>query len=711
MVINEQRATTRGTSGDFADVPGSDPIVREAMKRFRRAAEWEASARTNFMEDYKLANADTFNGYQWPNDIRRNRDVDERPCLTINKVRQHNLQIINDAKQNKPSIVTRPTGNGATYESSQIFNDIFRHIEYISNAQVAYDTATLFQVEAGLGVLRVATDYAGPDTLDQEIFIRSVPDPLTVYFDPDAKEKDKSDGRFAFVFENVPKDEFDQRYPQYKGMGTQSTLNEGGDWLTKDHIRIAEYFRRVEREDKLIAVKDPETGQRRQTKGSKLHSDLLSAVLDDPMTKWRTISETVVEWFLIVGDTIVEEEEWLGSTIPLIPVIGEETVINGIMDRKGHTRALIDPQRMYNWFASQAVEFSALQTKTPWLAPALAIEGYETYWDNANRITSSTLPYNAYDDAGNPLPPPSRIAPPDTSPSYLQGMQTATMEFMMVSGQNEAYFGEKSNERSGKAIQQRERQGENATYHYIDNLAIAIRRVGKIILEIIPKVYDTERVMFIVAENNQSYEVQIDPKAKVAFEQQMNANSEVIKRIFNPNVGRYDVEADVGPAYATKREEAFNAYTLILTQAPQLAAIIGDLLFEAADFPMADEAKERLRRMVPAQALGTGPSQAEQQLQSQVQNLTQLLQKTMEQLSIDKLKLRGHDEARDVDAYNAETARLKVIGAGNIDQGQLRVTVAQLLHEMNSTQLDKLLQFNANGDTDTNTAASVTSPV
>jgi hypothetical protein len=193
---------------------GDDRIIAEAQRRFKYCEEWESRARKLFLEDLKFSQADSDNGYQWPNEVRRNRDVDERPCLTINKTRQHNLQIINDCKQNKPRCAVRPVGDGATYESAQVYEGLFRHIEYISNASVAYDTATSFQVQAGIGYWRVVTDYLGNDNFDQEIFIRRIKDPLTVYLDPDINELDGSDARFGFIFDDMPLDEFRAAYPE-----------------------------------------------------------------------------------------------------------------------------------------------------------------------------------------------------------------------------------------------------------------------------------------------------------------------------------------------------------------------------------------------------------------------------------------------------------------------------------------------------------------
>lgn len=640
---------------------GDEKIIAEAKRRFHQCESWEANARKLFLDDLKFSNADTDNGYQWPNAIRRNRDIDERPCLTINKTRQHNLQIINDAKKNTPSIKIHPTGDGATYQSAQVFEGVVRRIEYISNAAIAYDCASTFQVQGGIGYWRVVTDYTGEDSFDQDIFIRRIRDPLNVFLDPDIAEVDGSDARYGFVFDDMSLEDFEKAYPKYKDKASQAALGNGDGWIDTDHVRVCEYFRKEEKEDRLLAFTNPSTGRQEIIPSRKVPKDLLDQVVDAPDTEFRTTMYDVVMWYLIVGDEVIERREWPGKYIPIVRVVGEETIIDGKLDRKGHTRALKDPQRMYNYFASSSVEHLALQTKIPFIAPAKAIEGVETYWETSNTVNHAVLPYNHVDDDGNEMPAPTRAQSPTPSSGYLEAMKVALNEMMMVSGQYEANFGQKSNEKSGIAIQERQRQGDTATYHFIDNLAIGIRFTGKIIMDLIPKVYDTARVMRIMAQDGQSAEILIDPQARVAWEQKKQKLAVAVAGIFNPNVGKYDVQVDVGPGYATKREEAFNAFSQIATQNPELMNVIGDLLFKNADFPGADEIAERLQRLVPPQAKGEGPTPEMQMLQSQLDQLMSMNSQLLNDLEKSKMELKDKEQKNVIDTFKAVTDRLNVL--------------------------------------------------
>lgn len=666
-------------------------LIKEVKKRYERASKWESTFRARFIDDLKFDAADAYNNYQWPNSVRRLRDIDDRPCLTINKTAQHNLQVINDGKQNKPEVRVRPVGGEATYESAQCYEGLMRHIQYQSEFSTIHDQASAFQIRAGFGVYRVATDYAGDDSMDQEIFIRPIVDPLSVMFDPDAKASDKSDGRWALLFDNIDKEEFKEIYPEYKDFtpSRDISVSQSDDWIGENHVRICEYFYKAQKEHRVIRFTDPDTGDVRQVPVNEVPEDLLDRVLDAPSTRQRTVVLNEVRHCVIVGDCIAEENVWPGRYIPLIPVIGQESVIDGIMDRKGHTRALIDPQRMYNYWASAAVEFGALQTKSPWVAPAAAIEGHEQKWNVANKQNASVLPYNHMDDEGNEIPAPVRPQPPEQAPLYLSGMQTTQMEMMMVSGQYQSQMGQQGNERSGKAIQERQRQGDNATYHFIDNQAIAIRLLGKILLDLIPKVYSTPRVLQILAQDGKtSIPVKIDPQAAQGYIQELGQDQQIAKRIFNPNVGKYDVLADIGPAYASRREEAFNAMTQIMTQAPETTALIGDILFKNADFPGAEEAAQRLERMVPAQAKGQGPSQAEQQLSQELQKVQGVNTTLMSELAKMKLQLTGKQEMRDIDSYKAESERLGVLAKNGIMEPEgFGVLVKQLVEDALQTHI------------------------
>lgn len=683
---------------------GTNNLLEEARERFRECSEWESNYRKKYVEDLKFATADSYNGYQWPDDIRHTRDLNDRPCLTMNIVRQHVLQIENEARRNKDSARILGLGNGATQESANVVKAIIRHIEYVSKAQRnAYTPARHFQVAAGIGWWRLITDYESNDSFDQEIYIEGVADPLTVYMDPACQKPDCSDGRYAFIFSFLPRDLVTALVPDYPWLTNAPKMPIGiapGEsfFIEKDNWMVCEYFRKVPRQDRLVSF--VAGGERQYIRASMLPPEIREDLLGDDLTMVRNIVDQVVEWKLIVGDMVVDETIWPGKYIPLIRCLGEEVVIGGILDRKGHTRALQDAQRMYNYNASAAVEFGALQTKSPWVAPAAAIEGLEGIWNTANVENHSVLPWKHVDD-DNPdkdIPPPIRTQPPQTSPVYTEGMQMAFQQMMMTSGQWYNQLGMMGNERTGTAIQERMDQGATATYHFQDNYEDALIYTYQQIIDLIPKVYDTRRVKHILADDGTEMEVDIDPRAAMAYMQELDRNNEVIRRVFNPSLGKYDVAAEIGPNIASKRKEAVDALTVILTEAPALTSIIGDIMLRNMEFDDAQEAAMRLKRMVPPQALGQGPTPQEMALQQQVAQLQNALATAIQQSGKDELKLLGKDQMRDIDVYKAETDRIKALQPMlPMDPEGLQQLIESLIDQALNANLEPILQANMPG--------------
>ncbi|MDC6134334.1 portal protein, partial [Burkholderia gladioli] len=582
-------------------------------------------------------------------------------------------------KAQKPSVKVHPVSNGATYESAQAFESVIRHIEYLSNAQTAYDRALEFQVGGGIGFWRIQTDYIDDNAFDQQIFIRQVDDPFSVYMDPDIKEQDGSDSMFAFLFSDVPDEEYLEKYGR-EGLGVTTTIETDPSVTGRmGYTRILEYFEVVESKDWMYAFRAG--AEVRTLRWSQMDEQLRELVRKAEESGLdlhkRRIKDRQVWWYLIAGEQVIERRRWAGKYIPLVRCIGEEFVLDGKLERKGLVRYLIDPQKMYNFNASSQSEFVQAQGKTPWIASPQAIAGYENYYKTANHINHAWLPYNAYDDAGQPLQPPVRAQPPTISPAYEAGMEAAAEQMKMASGQYDALMGAPSNETTGVAIDRRARQGERATYHFIDGQAKAIRFTGKILIDLIPKVMSTERVIRTQGEDQKETTLEIAPNSPLGISKRGDVS------IFNPSVGTFDVVADVGPNFQTRRAEAFNAFKEIMAQNAELVSVAGDLFLRAADFPMADELAERLEnwiRVSNPSVLGEAPSPQVQQLQQQVQQLSQQLQAAQQALSdkgethrlqqqrndidyLNHLALRtDEDHQKAVNAYKAVTERLKALG-------------------------------------------------
>ena len=678
-----------------------EDILEEAQERFERAQEHQSYAHENFRSDMRFANGTDENQYQWDDGIRAARVG--RPCLTINKARIHCLQITNDARQNPAQVRVSPVADRASYESAQIFEGVIRHIEYISNAQLAYATATYNQVVGGIGYWRVLTDYVDDDSLDQDIFIRRIPDPTNIFLDPDIQQYDGSDARWAFVFYDMERSEFDAKYPRADREDDDDVIGSGplnnrGPWRSDDkHVRLVEYYRKGEEADTLIELVDGTT-----LRESELPDGALKQIrAQNLITRQRKIAIPTVEWFLIAdNDKIIDRRPWPGKYIPIVRVPCEEIIIDGKLDWVSHTRHLRDAQRLYNWYSSSAAEFVALQSKAPYVGTAEGIGPYKAQWERANIDNQSVLLYQGIDpETGQPLPPPQRAQPPVMAAAYMEGLKIAQQEMMLATGQYQAVMGEPSNETSGVAINARQRQGDNATYHVIDHLASAIRFTGRILIDLIPRVYDTRRVLMIIGEDGSEQAVHVDPEAAEAHQQAPDPTrpgqaaddpEAAVRTIWNPNIGRYAVVSDVGPSYATKRQQSFDAFSQIMAKNPSAWPVIGDFWAKAADFPGAEELAERMKRGLPPQ-YQDGPDPQVAQLQNQLQTIAQHGQQIAQQADahvaslqaeIVRLQEQLRDRSSDVATkdYSAETDRLKAIAAA--DPAAAQVVIRHMLSQL-----------------------------
>lgn len=666
------------------------------QKRFKECQEWESTFRQRFKDDIRFNFADSDNQEQWDAKVRATRQIAGQPMVTINKTHTHWLHVVNQSKENKPQVQVSPTGDESTYESAQILEQIIRRIEYISDAQTAYDRATEFQVAGGIGYWRIVTDYTDADGFDQEIYIRQIPDPLSVYLDPHIKTQDGSDARYGFVFNDMPRDDAERKYENI--VKKQAISDSPDGWNSRNTVRVAEYYEREESKEWLYAI-EREDGSTNMVRESALPAEareLLEKALDEGNAQRRRVSKWTVKWYLIVGEEIVDRSEWVGSYIPIIRVPGEEIVIEGRLDRKGLVRYLKDPQRSYNYNASAALEYGALQSKSPYIAPVEAIEGLENYWATANTQNHAYLPYNSADENGNPVQKPERQAPPTSAPVYMEGMQAAEHAMMMATGQYEATFSAQGNEISGVSIEQRQKQGERVTFHFQDNLAKAIRFTGKQLIDLIPKVYDTRRVIRIMGESGDEQQIQIDPQAPRSLQKTENGAEAKIAAIFNPRVGSYDVVAKVGPNFETRRQQAFDAMTQLLAAQPQLSGVIGDLYMLMADFPAADKLQERMRNWIQTMTpgiLGDGPSPQVLQLQQQLQQASQIIDHLGRQLQDKTVQHELEQKRIVIDAANHEALRMVNDNKAILDAFKAETDrLAKLLPRMSDAAIEPIVR-------------------
>ena len=595
-----------------------DDIVTEAKKRFERAKAYYGPSRVLAVEDTKFALGDSDNGWQWPDDIAQERSIARRVKLTVNTTAQHCNQVINQIRQNRPSCKVSPVDGGADKKTADILAGLIRNIQASSNADDAHDIAAEHATYGGEGYWRVKTDYESETSFDQAIEICPIPNPCRVYIDVDAKELDKSDAEWGFIFEDCSKEQFKRDYPE---IDPSSWIDDRKGWINAESFVKAEYFYCEYKKDAACLLADGTT--------------VLESEMPPGAVCIKKRPTQVKQWkhCIIVGghDKPLDETDWAGDYLPIVSVVGKEVNVNGEIVRKGLVRDLKDPARIVNYAYSETVQTLALQNKIPYVAAQEAIEGHENQWRNANMSNDAYLPYNAYDSNGQPLPPPRRQDPAVMPAAQIQLLELSLAQMRGSSGQQNANFGIKSEAASGVGIQRLKAQGEVATYHFPDNLARGLKYEAKLLIDLIPKIYTKERVLRVLGIDGQAQMATLAPDMPGAYAEV--PSDEDIQRIFNPSVGRYDVAIDTGPSFQSQRQESQAVMVELARSDPSLMQKAGDIIVRSMDFQDADKLAERLAKTLPpglADEKG-GKDQQVAQLTQQLQQMQQESQQHIEQ--------------------------------------------------------------------------------
>jgi hypothetical protein len=614
-----------GTPEDTDDV---ENFLFGVVKRFNEVESYESVNRREGVDDLRFRKGD-----QWPEAIKSSRTIDKRPCLTINKLPTFIHQIVNDQRQNRPAINVSPVGDGSDPEVAKMLKGLIKYIERCSNADVAYDTGFESAVTIGWGFWRVLTDYEGPDTFDQTIHIKRISNPFTVYLDPNADEPDGSDAQWGFITDMLPREEYREMYPDFplEAWNEDGVGDEYKNWSTQTHVRIAEYFYYEHTERTLLALSNGHVGWE-----DELADEILDEIDANPdmIVNERVVEDKKVKWCKLTAYDILEEQEWPGKYIPIIRVIGDEINLEGRISYQGIVRAAKDPQRMYNFWCTSETELIALAPKAPWIMEEGQIEGHEQRWADANIKSLPFLLYKGTNVAGKPAPPPQRqqFAGPPTG--VVQAKISAAQDMQAVTGiRFDATQQERMYDESGKALRELKRVGDLGNYHYIDNLSRSLKYTGRILIDLIPKVFDTPRILTILREDGSEQMAKLDPNLPQPYEKREEGDE--VQLLYNPKLGDYDVTVTVGPSFATKRQEAADSMLQFMQAVPQSGPLIGDLISKNMDWPGAEEISSRLASMLPPHLL----DEKLEQLPPEAKALVSSLMQQMEQLKAE------HDKA------------------------------------------------------------------
>ena len=625
-------------------------IVQEAQERLEAAWIQDRENREDAFMDLKFLAGD-----QWPNEIRLQREAQNRPCLTINRLPQFVNQVANTVRMNPPAIKAIPAGGEATAELAEIYSGLFRQIQYRSNATHVFANAVYYAVACGIGHFRIVTDYADEDGFDQEIRIKRIQHPLSVFWAPGSVEPSRSDAEYCLVSEIMGRKEFQKRFPgaAMSDFMAPSDLNaeSGLFWANRDGVRVCEYWVKRPHERTIVRLAGGVTLDITEVEPKELQG--LGIVAE------RKVRSHKVEHYLLSGEEVLEgPNQWAGRHIPIFPVIGSETSLETKVIRSGLIRFSRDSQQLYNFWRSAAAEAIALAPRAPFVATPSMIAKFKGQWDTQNTVSRPYLLYEP--DPEVPGGRPMREPPPDIPAALVNESAMAADEMKATTGIYDAALGARSNEISGVAIRARESQGGVSALHYQDNLMATLNHLGTVLIDLIPKIYDSERTVRIMREDESHLPVRINVPVMGVNGKPMLLN--------DLSQGTYDVRVKIGPSYATRRAEAADAMLQFIQAVPQAAGVAGDLVARNMDWPGADEIADRLKRMLPPQISGEAPPPGVEIAQAQ----QQAYQAALAQAHLNRVQglaakseaeaMRAHAEAQDAAARTLSTVASTVYG-------------------------------------------------
>jgi len=584
---------------EYDKTDSTEPVNTETRmagirKRFASCQDAESELRRAWLDDLKFV---MIAGHQWDGHLGEYRG--NRPKYEFNKLRPTIKQVINDNRKNTPSIKVRATEDGDK-ELADIRQGLIRNVESRSKADEAYDWGAMYAITCGFGCWTIATEYADEGSFDQDICIKRIQNPLSVWFDPAARELDRRDARFAFIESRLSKADFKAKYPGKELKSFDGPGRDGdrfGDWFGEDFVRIAEYWYKETAKKTIHQLSD----------GRVVDADEWDALADDaanppidpqtgqpvspPVTvvQSREVSTTKIRMEVISGAEVLEgPTDWAGKFIPIVPVWGDIVNVEGKDEWYGMTRMARDAQTLYNYNRSNLVEIIANQPRAPWLYTAKQIEGYESIWQRQGRDNPLGLPYNPDPQAASTAP--TRDAPPQFPAAMANASSMDADDIKATTGVYDASLGAQGNETSGRAIQSRQRQTDTTTFDYSDNIARAIQYTGEIINDLIPHIYDTDRQIRILGDDGSEDYIRIN---KPVFDQ---ATGQWVK-VNDLSQGRYDVTVTTGPSFATSRMETLDAMMQLVQAGGPLQPLAFYLAIKNMDLPGVDDILEGARRL------------------------------------------------------------------------------------------------------------------
>lgn len=662
-------------------------VLSDAQKLYQESLDAMRDQRIQVEQDIRFS--DPSNPQQWDEAVKIQREGDpggKRPCLVMDQTGQYVANVAGQIEKQPPAIHAIPVGGGAEKQAAEQIDGRFRHIEHASRAAQHYARALTSAARAGVGYLVVRPVYVDRALGWQEPRISSEPDPMKVVFDPWSVETDGSDATFGFILTSMSIANFEKQWKGKDALDFGDPENTRRDNNRKS-LLIAEQWYQESSTRNMIVYHD-QSGQEASDLEEDYHECCQQAGMQLPVIRTYADKYQNIKWRRMSGADVLEESEYPAESIGIVPVYGYVGFAEGRMKYCGIPRRARNPQQAYNYHISEQLAYIGTQPKAPWIASKRAVSGVEKIWDRAATESRAWLPWNDQDEDGQ-ISAPTRVNTGSNLVNHEAGAAQAIRDIQASIGMYQANLGAQSNETSGVAIESRKQQGEASTAHFPAHMSASLGQIGNIVMQMDARLTDTQREQPIIGVDGSAGKISVNPEQKTSFERMPGGGVSI-----NPNVGKYGVRVVVGASYSTQRSQTNAAFGEIMRGNPELAPTVAPFWAQTLDFPGSDKFAQAMAAMSPppvkaiiqpeGQDEGPDPAKMAQQMQEMQQALEQKDQALQEAIQHAHAAQEDADQAigaladakrvadvrereLDIEAYNAETARLKVTGA-NVDQ-------------------------------------------
>lgn len=681
-----------------------DPLLKEAVKgKISPPSDYvekfgNKEAMTEFLKDIRQQYSDALGadqanrldansdfdfviGNQWDKEVMEKRQTAGLPCLVFNRILPFVLTVLGERSLSMTSIKVLPDKDG-TVQIAKIREGLIRHIEKMSNAQIAYDKAYHNQVVGGDGAFAINLSYVSDDVFDQKITIDPIENPFSVVWDHHSVDPTGKDARFVFTMEVMTKNEFNRIYPDadagdFMSTGVPNEEPSNFSWETIDMVRVARYYRVRYSEVLLAMMGDGSVRDITDVEEEELLEIINNIALDSDENPYiRQVRKPYVEMWVTNGRALLEPVVIFNCPrVPIIRVMGHDICFGTKRVRWGLVRYLKDPQRLHNYWRSILAERLAAAPRAKWLASVESVGQFEKDYETAATSHKALLRWNA--DSGTP---PIQILPIPLETALVQEASMAAQDLRDISNMHEASMGMQSNEVSGKAVLARQRQSSVSLYVYTKNMNEAVKEAGRVINELIPYVYDAPRIIKIIGDDDNEQDIEINLDGALSI-----------------GTGKYSVNCSVAPTFATKRAESAEYMSTVVNAMPEVMSSIAPDIIRIQDWPNADKIADKLEQIRDPMSRDTSKMSEEEKMaymqqkqqQEQMQQEQAMLQ--MESLQVDLAYKRAQTEESLARAEQAKAIALKaMIDAGiSEDEANSKIQTATVDNVLKVMQSQK----------------------